>query len=46
MYTVINQDQFVYSIIDDNLEGVQYIFGFKVFWDCKNKKFALCHQHQ
>ena len=42
----INQDQFVYSIIDGNLDGTQYILRFKALLDCKNNEIMLYHLHR
>ena len=39
---VISQDLVVYLVLDKNLEEVQYILGFRVLQDCKNKKIVVC----
>ena len=41
----MNQDLVVYLVLDENLEGAQYIHGFKVLKDNKNRKIVLCQAY-
>ena len=45
MDIVISQDLVVYLVLDRNLEMAQYILGFKVLRDYKNRKIVLCQAY-